>query len=420
MRVIVCTGCYIGKDVSADGKTIVGRSCDLSHDKNTITNIVCSPRIENKPGRKIQAIESKIQYEYPATTYKCVNSPIAPVTDYGTLTSIGLNEYGLVVSGTVTAYNCKEIQDIDPFLPDGICEETLPDYIGKTCKDPKEAIDFIEKTMAEKGNYSANSLIVANQEEAWLIELYSGHQWAAIKLPTDKVCVYGNMFMIQTEYVMDDPSQFRYSKDLFEMPKKAGIAVETDGKMNLTETYGGKGRIEDYSNIRTHMGHYFLAKSTSIEYKTSNRYPLFFDPDKKVGLKDVFELYRYRYEGTQYCPEDNGRDDIRLIGTESQFNVHVLQIDHDAKPEMSSVAWIALGNCEHSIFLPYSNLISEVDKRYDHFDELSKNLKAGKYLNDKEGRPILYNENIAQVCYKRLSLIAEHDRKIYGKGVRDF
>lgn len=172
----MCTQVYIGKDVSADGHAIFARSCDLSSNKNTITTIHCNPRIENVSGRKSEAVESKIVYDYPDTTYKCMTTPIVPVTDYGSLTSIGINEYGFIVTGTITAYNCPEIAAVDPFLDDGICEETMPDYIGKTCKTAKEAIDFIEKTMAEKGNYSANSLIVADQKEAWLIELYSGHQ----------------------------------------------------------------------------------------------------------------------------------------------------------------------------------------------------------------------------------------------------
>lgn len=162
----MCTAVYIGKDVSADGTTIIARSCDLGSNKNTITTMSSTPRIENKPGRKIKAIESKAVYRYPATTYKCLNTPILPVNSYGTLTSIGLNEYGFIVTGTITAYNYDKIQKLDPFTDNGICEETLADYIGKTCKTPKDAIDWVEKTMEKIGNYSANSLVVADQNEA--------------------------------------------------------------------------------------------------------------------------------------------------------------------------------------------------------------------------------------------------------------
>ena len=226
--------------------------------------------------------------------------------------------------------------------------------------------------------------------------------------------------MIQTEYEMDNPNAFRHSKDLFKMPTDAGLAVMKDGKMSLCATYGGKDRLEDYSNLRTYMGHYYFAKSTAGEYKTKNRYPLFFDPEKKVSLQDVFSLYRYRYEGTPYCPEETGCQNVRQIATEATFNCHAIQIFEDEKPELASVVWLSIANPEHSIFLPYSNLITKVDPRYNGFEDLSKKLKDNKFQKDIEDKPILYNEDIAQVCYKRLCIIAEHKRDLYGKGVQDF
>lgn len=416
----MCTAVYIGKDVSADGHTIIARSCDTSKTKNNITNIYCNKRVENVPNRSIQSIESKIKYELPPTTYKCLTIPIVPTGPLGYLNAIGNNEYGFTVTATITAYNCPEIQALDPFLEDGICEETLPEIMGKSCKNCKEAIDFIESTMAKNGNFSANSLTIADQNESWLIELYSGHQWAAIKLPTDKVSVYGNLFMIQTEYEMDNPDSFRCSKDLFEMPQKAGIAVMKDGKMSLAATYGGKNRLEDYSNLRTYMGHYYFGKSSAGEYNKLTRYPLFFDPDKKISLKEVFDIYRYRYEGTQYCPDTNGREDIRLIATEAQYNVHAIQIFEDVSPEFSNVAWTCLGNAEHSIFLPYSNLLTKVNEHFCMLEELTEKYNNNEYCLDQEDNPIMYDDNIAQVTFKRLCSLAEHDRKLYGAGVRQF
>ena len=226
--------------------------------------------------------------------------------------------------------------------------------------------------------------------------------------------------MIQTEYEMDNPNAFRHSKDLFKMPQEAGLAIMRNGKMSLCDTYAGENRLEDYSNLRTYMGHYFFNKKDLGKYKTTQRYPLFFNPEKKVNLKDVFEVYRFRYEGTEYCPETSGRNDIRLIGTEAQFNVHAIQIHHDLQPEVGSVVWIAIANSEHSIFLPYSSLLTKTDPRLDVMDQMLKKINSKDFLNDVEDKPILYSEDLAQVCFKRLCLIAEHDRDLYGKGVRDY
>lgn len=50
---------------------------------------------------------------------------------------------------------------------------------------------------------------------------------------------------------------------------------------------------------------------------------------------------------------------------------------------------------------------------------MTEKFKNDEYPTDIEDRPILYSEDIAQVCYKRLCIIAEHDRKLYGKGVQE-
>lgn len=65
-------------------------------------------------------------------------------------------------------------------------------------------------------------------------------------------------------------------------------------------------------------------------------------------------------------------------------------------------------------------MISKVEARYDGFDELKEKFQNGQFLNDAEENPILYSEDLAQVCYKRLCIIAEHDRELYGKGVQEY
>lgn len=83
------------------------------------------------------------------------------------------------------------------------------------------------------------------------------------------------------------------------------------------------------------MGHYFLNPSTAGNYDTLVRYDLLFDPQEKVSLDKVFETLRYRYEGTPYCPDVNGSDDIRVIGAESQQSVHAIQVNPEAPEEIA-------------------------------------------------------------------------------------
>lgn len=62
-------------------------------------------------------------------------------------------------------------------------------------------------------------------------------------MPEDVISVYGNQYMIDTEYDLNNPEEFIYSENLFSMPQNAGLAVVKNGKMSLRETYCGKDRL---------------------------------------------------------------------------------------------------------------------------------------------------------------------------------
>lgn len=330
-----CTGIYVGKDVSADGQAVIARSED-SHPLNNIINAKYNPRVENQSGRIYSAVDNNFKYQLPETTYAYFSTPQDSSEGGAVYGEACSNEYGVVVSATVTCYTSPEILKLDPFVEDGFSEEVCADILCMCSKSAREAIELCGQIVDAYGSNNANSLVCADQNEAWLIELYSGHQWAAIKMPTDMVSVYGNQFMIQTEYEQSNPDAFLHSKDLFDMPTKAGLAVNKDGKMSLCETYSGKDRLWDYANLRTYMGHYFLNPETAGQYNTYQRYDLFFAPLEKVNIQDVFEVFRYRYENTSYSPDETGRDDIRVIGTEAQNSVHAIQINKDAPAEVST------------------------------------------------------------------------------------
>lgn len=90
--------------------------------------------------------------------------------------------------------------------------------------------------------------------------------------------------------------------------------------------------------MRTWGAHRLLSPSTIGKYETNMELPLFYKPDKKVSVADVAEVYRDRYEGTQYCPETANREDTRVIATEEQTKIHLLQTYKDAPANCCSIS----------------------------------------------------------------------------------
>lgn len=398
---MACTGLYVGKEVSEDGATILARTVDL-HPAAAVFREVVVDRVENEPGRTYDGV-SGFSWPLPDTTYKYTSTPFVTGMGYGRYGSACMNECGVAITGTVTAYVRKEIRAMDPSVQNGLCEEVVTELVAASCSTAREGVELIGKIMEELGSSEQNVLMIADPNEAWYVETYTGHQWAAVKMPEDAVAVYGNQFMLQ--YIDPEDEDVMCSPDLFTMPEEAGLAVyNEDGQMDIFATYAGG--LANYANRRTWIGHTLLAPSTAGEYKTNTKYDLFYTPDEKVGVDDVMEVFRNRFEGTEYSPDETGRVDQRVIGTETQGTAHVLEVFDNLPAEMSCVGWECLANSEHSVYLPISNLITDTAEAYK--------------MDTEEGSGLYYDPELAGVAFKRLCTLSEQDRTYYGAGVRDY
>ena len=393
-----CTAVYIGRNCSASGNVIIARSAD-SH--NFLRHIEIVPAQKGKPGRVIKDMDGFV-WSLPDDTYKYVGVPYADIVDIGHYASAVTNECGLAVSATVTGYNCPAAKAADPNVPDGISEKTLPSILAACCRTAREAVELTARIVDEKGSSEQNVVMMADANEAWYMEIYSGHQYCAVKMPEDLVAVLGNEFMLGTVEGGDD--SLICSEGLFSIPEEKGFAVkEADGRINLSRTYMGDGRYYDFSHMRTWRGHQLLAPATAGKYNAKKAYPLFFAPEGKVSLAQVMSLFRDRYQGTQYDPDVNGRQDIRVIGEEEQGMVHIIEVYDNVPAEMACVTWLTLSEAAYAPFIPISNAIIDCDRRYSH-----------------EVTRFGYDSSSATMLYKRLNSLCAQKRQQYGPNVRKY
>lgn len=394
-----CSAVYVGKDVSTDGTTILARSEDQGDGGyNKMFRVV--PR-ETKAGRYMVDTgedENGFKVPLPKTTYKYTEVVDNSFEGDGPYPGICTNEYGMSISGTVSASPSEAYEKVDPFVEYGLREAILPALIACQTKTAKEAVLKIAELVDKYGSEEGNILYMADKKEAWLIEIYGGHQYAAMKMPTDKVAVFGNQYMIDV-VDQNDTENYIFSKDLFTTIDKVGNVVKEDGKYNLVKSISGP--REEYSNMRTWIGHKILAPSTIGEYNNDEFYPLFYSPDKKVSPLTVMDIYRNRYEGTKFdmnLPENAER---RPIATTRQSQIHVVQIIPNMPREMSAVQWLALGNAEHSVFIPTFSGITDTHTAY----------KVDGNSYDPSG---------AYWQFKRVCGVAETDRAHLGASTKDY
>ena len=406
-----CTAVYVGQDVSADGSTIVARSND--HQDVWGNHVTVMPRVENEPGRLMDVSEGgKVKTEIPATTYKYTATPYMNSTTAYNNCSIDAatctNEYGVAMTMSVTSYPNNASLQADPLIEDGLSEDAAVDLVVCQSKSAREAVEVLCGLIDKYGSDGSNIAIIADQNETWYVEIYSGHQYAAVKLPTDKVSVFGNEYSL--EYLSDYEDNIT-SKELISLAEKKGFAVHgRNDEINLFETYSGKQTTRDISHMRTWIGHQILAPSNfSADYNHDASYPLCFTPDKKVSAEDVSQIYRNRYEGTKYCPDETGRIDMRVIGTDTTLSAHVIQVFPNLPKEMSCVSWISSGPPVYGVFVPISNDCINISDAYG----------ANQPVNDKE---VFDTDKYPYYVFKDLCTrcVGQDNYKIYGKPVQDY
>ena len=406
-----CTAVYVGSDVSADGSIIFSRSNDFQEVWGN--HVTITPRVENSPGRFMPVSgDGMITTEIPATTYKYTSTPFMNSTmaynekqlDAAACT----NEYGVSITMSVTAFSNKDALKADPLVEGGLTEYTASDLVICQSKTAREGVEVLLGIIDKYGSSESNIAIIADQNEVWYVEMYTGHQYAAVKLPKDKVSVFGNEFTL--EYLSDYEDSIT-SKDLISIAEKNGFAVQgKNNEINLFDTYSGKELTTEYSHMRTWIGHQILAPSKfNADYNHDAKYPLCFSPDKDVSVQDVCQIMRNRFEGTKYGPDETGRIDMRVAGSDTTLSAYVIQIFPDLPAEMSCVSWISSGPPVCGVFVPVSNDCINVSESY------GANQPADEVgVFDTDNYPYYVFKEISTRC------LGQDNFEIYGSPVQEY
>ena len=394
---LACTGLYVGKEASADGTTIIARSEDISpSDYQKVHKVV--PHVENQPGRVLEDING-FQMPLPATTYQYTMMSDYSTAGDGVYPAVCSNEMGVSVTGTVSASPCAAWKEADPYVENGLREAVLPAAVACCSATAKEGVENLLKIVDEYGSAEGNIVMIADQNEAWIVEIYGGHQYAAMKMPADAVAVYGNQFMIG----LVDPAAtegYIFSDELFSTIDELGLAVKEDGKYHLAKSITDETR-SDGNNMRTWIGHKVLAPSSVGAYDSDTFYDLFYTPDEKVTLDDVMGIYRNRYEGTEYDADLPGNEGMRAIAVSTTPETHIVQIHDDYPTQSAAVTWVAPGGAEHSVFLPELSGITDT---------------ADAWKTDSA----IYTDNSVYWTFKQICGLADTDRTLYTQGVEDY
>lgn len=316
-----CTNMIVTRGASVDGSVMITYAAD-SH--------IRYGELYHRPAG--QHPENAMVKLYDRGTAKFLGEiPQAPIT----YNVIGFMNEHQVAIGETTFGGRSELVDTTGIVDYG----SLMFLSMQRSKTAREAISWIARLVEEHGYYSSGeSFSISDPNEAWIMEiigkgmdLYTakdgivrnrnkGAVWVAIRIPDGYVSAHANHARIMTfplangktsisskeiEKIHDPSVEVVYAHDVIEFARKQGYHKGGDVPFSFSDVYApidfGALRFCEmrvwsfFKEISDDMDQYFGYASGA---EPTNRMPLYIQPNRKLGVKDLMAFMRDHLNST--------------------------------------------------------------------------------------------------------------------------
>ena len=383
-----CCGFIIGRQLTKDGTTLFGRTEDYPYYPNGgkhNKNYVVVDAKNYKEGDQLEDESNGFTYPHAASEMKYTATYDSARGDgsNGAFGEHGFNEAGVSMTSTVTAIPNKKVLKTDPLTENGIPEAAMLDVVLPRVKSAREGVEFLAKVIEEKGSAEGNVVVFADQNETWYMEILSGHQYVAVKVPEDKYAVFANTYYLG-HVDLNDKENVIASKDVEKVAKESGnYKTDKDGNFHIAKSYGPE-KYAEGDRSRTYAGITLLDPNSKVTYE-DDEYELFrspTDPNKKFTLEDAFALQRNRFEhlngrfvpddqiGVKKQGDDGSNDTVRkdqykyALGNENVIDAHVYQINPNLPKSFGGTVWLGMGPSRNTPYVPFYGNVKDTYKAF--------------------------------------------------------
>lgn len=298
-----CTNFLVTRGASVDGSTMITYAAD-SH--SLYGELYYQPAQEHPEGAMRDIYEWDTgkylgQIPQPRQTYSVIGN---------------MNEFQLAI-GETTYGGREELSSQEGAIMDygSLIYVTL-----QRAKTAREAIQVMADLVEKYGYYSSGeSFSIADPNEVWIMELIGkgegekGAVWVALKIPDGYISGHANQARITT-FPKNDPDNCLFSPDVISFARKKGWYEGSDSEFSFSDVYapvdfGGARFCEarvwaGFNKVATGMEEYVDYAKGLIKYDdtnnfATNRMPLWIKPDKKLSVRDVQNMMRDHYQGTE-------------------------------------------------------------------------------------------------------------------------
>lgn len=372
-----CTNILVTKGASKDGSTMITYAAD-SH--VLYGELYYRPAADYPPGTLVDVIDwdtGRFLGRIPqaAHTFAVVGN---------------MNEHQLSI-GETTFGGRPELVDTTGIIDYG----SLMYMTLQRARSAREAIHVMGGLVADYGYASSGeSFSISDPHEVWIMELIGkgvgnkGAVWVARRIPDGFISGHANHARITT-FPLNDTLNCLYAPDVIAFARDKGYYSGSDEQFSFSDTYApldfGAARFCEarvwavFNRTARGMERYLdYAKGHNL----TNRMPLWIKPDAKLSVRDVMELMRDYYQGTELdMSKDAGAgpfgcpyrwrpltwtvDSVtylneRAIATQQTGFSFVAQARSWLPDHIGGIFWFGVDDIYHTVYTPMYCSITEV------------------------------------------------------------
>jgi dipeptidase len=293
-HIMACTNFLITRGASTDGSTMITYAAD--------SHVLYGELYYTAAARHIKGTFLDV-YEWDTGKYlgkiKQVERTFSVVGN--------INEHQVAI-GETTFGGRKELKDPKAIMDYG----SLMYIMLQRAKTAREGILIIGELVKEYGYYSSGeSFSISDRNEVWIMEIISkgpdnkGAVWVARRIPDGYICAHANQARIR-QFPLNDKNNCLYAEDVISFAREKGYFNGKDEDFSFADTYAPL----DFGALRfceARVWSMFKRAAPSMNLPAdyikgvdgAEPMPLWIKPDKKLSVRDVMELMRDHFEGTE-------------------------------------------------------------------------------------------------------------------------
>ncbi|WP_407892328.1 C69 family dipeptidase [Lacticaseibacillus sp. N501-2] len=408
-----CTSIMVGKKASLEGTTYISRNEDrlkAIHPKAVIVQPAVSGRQET-----FVSAYNQLTVPLPASGLRYTATPNVDQSA-GPNEEDGFNSKNVGESATESVYANERVLAYDPFVPNGLAEDALTTLVLPFIDSARHGVQYLGELVAKYGSAEGNGIQFIDADEVWYMEIVTGHQWVAVRIPDDCYAVAANQVAIQ-QIDFNDPANYQWAPEIQDFVEKHHLNPDPEG-FNFRHIFGTDTKKDHHYNTpRVWFAQKYFNPEDTTQDPESAELPFIRKPSRKLSIEDVQYVLKSHFDETQYDPLGNGsmHDKLtyRAISLSRTANSHILQMGDLA------VQWVGFGIptfCPHvpmfantdAIAKAYSEVPAKMslDSAYWLFEALAMVVES--HYEDFIEADLAYQKDLSQWARQAIAEIQTH------------